>query len=350
MTEDRQAALQSFLQYAGWENAAVRPLAGDASNRRYLRLAKAGKIAVLMDAPPVTGEDCRPFIAMTEWLRASGLSAPEVLAIDLDQGFLVLEDLGDNLFVRRLADTPTDETEIYSVAIRVLARLADLPPPPSIGSDPDKVVLPPYNIAALMREAALLTEWWIPTATGEEVPEDLIAEYTAIVTNTMAPVSNAREVVVLRDYHAENLLWLPDRQDLRRVGLLDYQDALSGHPAYDLVSLLEDARRDTSAALREAMIALYLDMRPDLNPEEFRLAYAILGAQRNMKIVGIFARLAKRDGKAGYLNLIPRVWDHLQRDLAHQALAPLAAWLRDHVPVPDAANLAMAKINAGARL
>ncbi|HSF94252.1 MAG TPA: phosphotransferase [Thermohalobaculum sp.] len=337
---DRQTALAEFLRRAGRDPAAMRPLAGDASNRRYLRLAEEPGYpgAVLMDSPPEKGEDVRPFVAVTHWLRGQGLSAPRIEAADLAQGFLILEDLGDDLYAGLLVREPAREPELYGAAVDLLADLAAVPAPALIGPPECRLPLPPYDAAVLAREAALVREWWMPAA-GTEVPTDLAAEFDALAAQATAAVAGAREVLVLRDYHAENLIWLPRRQGPARVGLLDYQDALAGHPAYDLVSLLEDARRDTSAELRQAMIARYL-ARHGTAPEAFRAVYAALGAQRNLKIVGIFARLAIRDLKPRYLDLIPRVWGHLVADLAHPDLAPLRKWVARHVPVPDRSTLA----------
>ncbi|MBK0399097.1 phosphotransferase [Limibaculum sp. M0105] len=344
----RAAALEAFLRDAGAGGAAPRPLAGDASNRRYLRLTLPdGRPAVVMDAPPERGEDIRPFVAVTGWLRGIGLSAPAILAADPQAGFMLLEDLGDDLYAQVCAATPAAEPELYAAAVDLLAGLAHHSAPARMGD----FTLPPYDEAVLWREAALAVEWWLPAVTGAPASPDLVAEYRALVDAATTAVAGARDVVVLRDYHAENLIWLPARADAARVGLLDYQDALAGHAAYDLVSLLEDARRDTSAALREAMIARYLDRRglSGAAAREFRAAYAALGAQRNLKIVGIFARLAIRDGKPRYLALIPRVWGHLSRDLEHPALAPLARLVDAHVPAPDAAALARAAAAAERR-
>lgn len=338
----RAAALAAFLAAAGRPAEPARPLAGDASNRRYLRLApvRGRPGAVLMDAPPETGEDVRPFVAVTHWLRGHGFSAPEVLAADLPRGFLLLEDLGDDLYTKLLARAPERETELYAAAVDLLAELAAIPAPAEIGPPDCRLRLAPYDAAVLGREAALVREWWMPAATGAPVPAALAAEFDALLREATAAVVLAGAVPVLRDYHADNLVWLPRRAGPARVGLLDYQDALAGHPAYDLVSLLEDARRDTAPALREAMLARYLARRPDHGAEAFRAAYAALGAQRNLKIVGIFARLAIRDGKPRYFAMIPRVWRHLERDLGHPALGPLAAWVARHLPPPEPATLA----------
>lgn len=345
---DREAEIAAFLDAAGWRAEAARPLAGDASNRRYLRLGpeRGRPAAVLMDAPPASGEDVRPFVAMTHWLRQQGLSAPEVLDADAAQGFVILEDLGDDLYATLLEREPGREAELYGAAVDLLAVLAAVPAPAKIGPPGCRLPLPAYDAAVLGREAALVRQWWMPAA-GADPSKELAAEFDALVAAATAPFEQ-RGTVVLRDYHAENLIWLPGRAGKARVGLLDYQDALAGHPAYDQVSLLEDARRDTSVELREAMIGRYLDWWPDQDAEAFRAAYAALGAQRNLKIVGIFARLAIRDGKPRYLDLIPRVWGHLMRDLSHPALMSLAGWVARHVPPPEPAVLARVASVAGA--
>ncbi|MHA1569394.1 MAG: aminoglycoside phosphotransferase family protein, partial [Alphaproteobacteria bacterium] len=339
---DRDAELAGFLRAAGWSRQAARPLAGDASMRRYLRLGGAGDGAgaVLMDAPPAKGEDVRRFVAVTHWLRQHGFSAPAIAAADTARGFLLLEDLGDDLYTRLLARTPEREAGLYRVAVDLLAGLAGIPAPDTLGPEDCRVSLAPYDAATLAREAALACQWWLPAASGATPSPGLAAEFDGLVAGATAAVEPVREVLVLRDYHADNLIWLPGREGLARAGLLDYQDALAGHAAYDLMSLLEDARRDTSAELREAMIGRYLGRRPELDGQAFRADYAALGAQRNLKIVGIFARLAIRDAKPRYLDLIPRVWGHLMRDLDNPALAPLAAWVARHLPPPQPATLA----------
>lgn len=331
----RKAAMRSrndligeFVARSGWGDAALGPLAGDASNRRYLRLARSGEQAVLMDAPPERGEDVRPFAAVTDALRTRDLSAPAVIARDAGHGFLLLEDLGDAIYARICERDSSLERPIYEAAVDLLASLRAAP------TD----ALPPYDAATLAREAALLTEWWVPDASP-----DLRAEYLGLMAEATADMAGARDALVLRDYHAENLIWLPERIGDARVGLLDYQDALLGHPAYDLVSLLEDARRDLSPGLAEAMAARFLAARSDLDAEEFHAAYDALGAQRNAKIVGIFARLSRRDGKPRYVDLIPRVWAHLMRDLSSDRLAPLRRFVEKHVPEPNADTLARAK-------
>jgi len=330
MRSSRDARLASFLDAAGWESAAQARLAGDASNRSYRRLSRRSGTAILMDAPPEKGEATAPFVRMTRWLRKRGFAAPGLLSEDADAGLLLMEDLGDALFARHLASRPKDEAMLYGAAVDLLADLAVHAPPDWLA---------PYDRAALDREAALFVEWWLPAA-GRPAGSEVAAEFLDLVRDATTVVAEVRDTVVLRDYHAENLLWLPERRGRRRVGLLDYQDALAGHAAYDLVSLLEDARRDTGADLRAAMISRYLALRPSLDPQAFRAACAVFGMQRNLKILGIFARLAVRDSKPRYLRFVPRVRAHLRRNLAHPPLAPLRAWIARVSPESDAEALA----------
>ncbi|PLS22826.1 aminoglycoside phosphotransferase family protein [Neptunicoccus cionae] len=320
---DRSELITQFLKSAEWDHATRANLAGDASNRSYDRLTDPMHgAAVLMNAPPERGEDIRPFVKMTNWLLDQGISAPRILAADEEAGFLLLEDFGDDLFARLCGTARADEVELYTAAVDVLVHLAKAPPPADIA---------PYNSATYLREAQLLTDWYLPAATGQDTSPELRAEFDSLITAACDGL--AQNAVVLRDYHSENLLWLPDREGIRRVGQLDYQDALLGHPAYDLVSLLEDARRDTSPDLQTAMFDHYVT-QSGVDKAHFSLAYNTLGMQRNIKIIGIFARLCLRDGKPVYLKHMPRVWDHLQRDLRDPALSALADWLARHVPAP----------------
>jgi hypothetical protein len=293
-----------FLSAAGWPDARISPLAGDASFRRYFRVEVPGRRAVLMDAPP-PHEDCRPFVSMAEWLREQGFHAPAVLARDLDRGLLLLEDFGDARLSEVVAADPGRESPVYAEAIDLLRRLHVMPP----------AAVPAYDMAVLLREAALFTEWYLPSVELEPAPGLAEAWQAAL-----APVAGTGTVTVLRDYHAENIMLLEEGQ----LGLLDFQDALAGHPAYDLVSLLQDARRDVSETLEAQMLQRYGQVDP--------AAYALLGAQRNAKILGIFARLWRRDGKPRYLSLQPRVWRYLERDLAHPALSEVRGWFDAHVP------------------
>ena len=315
----RREQVSAFLDSAGWGGAARRPLAGDASFRRYERLTLGPRRALLMDAPPPRN-DVRPFRAIARHLAAHGYSAPGMLAGDEETGLLLIEDFGDRTFTRVL-DGGADPALLYAAAVDVLADLHRRPAPPGLA---------PYDEATYLAEADLLVDWFLPAmgVPGAAPRAGWHAAWRAVLpTAAVGP-----PVLVLRDYHADNLMWLPGRAGLARVGLLDFQDALAGSPAYDLASLLEDARRDVPPALAEAMIAHYLASMPELEPRAFRAALAVLAAQRNTKIVGIFTRLWKRDGKPGYLRLIPRVWRLLEGDLAHPALAPVRAWFDSRVP------------------
>ncbi|MFQ5783193.1 MAG: aminoglycoside phosphotransferase family protein [Alphaproteobacteria bacterium] len=321
MTE-RAREIAAFLAAHGWDGATRRALAGDASFRRYERLCHGRRRAVLMDAPP-DHEDVQPFLAIARHLKTLGFSAPAVLAADVQAGLLLLEDLGDDLYTRLLADGG-EETALYAAAVDLLVALH--------GASVRGLDVPSYDDARLHAETDLLVDWFLPASAGTETPEAVRAAYRAAWDAVFPLARVGGETLVLRDYHADNLLWLPERRGVARVGLLDFQDAVIGPPAYDLVSLLEDARRDVAKPTVEAMIARYLDARPELDAAAFAAAYAVLGAQRNCKIVGIFTRLWKRDGKPGYLDYLPRVWGHLARDLAHPALAPVRRWFDAHVP------------------
>lgn len=362
----RRQAMRDFLSASGWGDAVVTPLPGDASTRRYARLARGGEVAMLMDqpqdaeppvAPPdatpearralgynavarLAGADCARFAAAADYLRGLGLAAPIIHAADMNQGFAILEDLGDDLFADVLA-ADGDEPALYNAAVEVLARLhaPGAPlflPPPAATRASLPLPLHVFDETALIAETDLLVEWFLPLALGRKAADDEVAEHRALWRAVLRNLDHGRRVFVHRDYHAQNLLWLPQRSGVARVGLIDFQDAVAGSPAYDLVSLIEDARRDVSPAAAAAATAHYLEtMRRQGTPLDeaaFRHEMAVMAAQRNAKIVGIFARLYRRDRKARYLALLPRVWGHLGRDLAHPALADLRAWYDRVIP------------------
>ncbi|MDN3645608.1 phosphotransferase [Pontixanthobacter aestiaquae] len=314
--------IDSFLRSAGWGAADIDPIQGDASFRRYFRIKDVSgdraRKAMLMFAPPPE-EDPKPFLHVARWLSDNEQRAPEIYAEDAAQGWVLIEDFGNDRMRDWLDANPSGETKAYEAAIDALVELHQQPAGP----------FGPYDMAAYQRETALLTEWYCP-AMGLDVDE---AGYTTAWNEALAPMLDRQKpgVTVLRDYHAENIMLLgPSKDGSGAQGLIDFQDALVGHPAYDLVSLLQDARRDVSPELERTMLDHYLaNMRPDA---EFEADYARLGAQRNAKIVGIFTRLNKRDGKPHYLDLIPRVWEAMERDLAHPALAPVAAWFDANIP------------------
>jgi aminoglycoside/choline kinase family phosphotransferase len=313
------ASAPDFLAKHGWEGAEIRPLAGDASFRRYFRIHRNRQTAVLMDAPP-EHEDIGPFLRVAGHLLDRGFSPPRPLAIDRERGLLLLEDFGDERVGPYLNDRPDREREIYDSAVSILARMADQPAPEDI---------PPYDDAAMTREVMLFPDWYAPALDLDVDGARYLPAWREAWADVLSIVEN-NPVMVLRDYHADNLMVIPGREEL---GLLDFQDALAGHAAYDLVSLLQDARREVSTALEEAMIDRYCELANVADRDLFRAHYEVLGAQRNTKILGIFTRLWKRDGKPHYLPLQPRVWGYLERNLAHPALAPVRAWFEDNVPV-----------------
>lgn len=319
----RETIQKDFIRRAGWAHASVKPLAGDASNRRYDRLSLPdGQTAVLMDAPPVKGEDTRPFVSIATYLNEVGLSAPQILFADAENGFLLIEDLGDDLFARVIAADPQLELPLYNCAVDVLTQIHRAPPPN----------LATYDASVTAPLAALAFDWYKFGAQGDvSLParDAFSNEFTKLLT----PLDAEPQVLIQRDYHAENLLWLPDRKDVARVGLLDFQDAMLGHPAYDLVSVLQDARRDVPPALEKAMLSRFLDQNPQ-DEKQFLSAYAVLGVQRNLRILGVFARLCLKAGKAHYVDLIPRVWGHVQTNLKHPALHDIARLVTQTLPPP----------------
>jgi hypothetical protein len=353
----RREAMTAFLAESGWGKAELKPLPGDASTRRYIRLQMGSKTAMLMDQPQhaeaptagpdatpearralgynamarLAGADCGRFVATARYLKGCGLGAPEVLSADVAQGFLVLEDLGDDLYTDVIA-AGGDERAMYQAAIEALARLHAKAAPAWL--TPDKPLFP-YDETAMLAEVDLLTEWFLPLALKRSAPSDLLDEHRALWRGVLRGIGGGR-VFVHRDFHAQNLLWRKGQDGLARVGIIDFQDALAGAPAYDVVSLLEDARRDVAPELAEAMTEAYIAAsRAEgvaLDPAHFRLTAAVLAAQRNAKIIGIFARLYKRDNKPRYLAHLPRVWRYMERDLQHPALAKLRTWYDRHVP------------------
>ena len=306
------AGAPGFLAAHGWDDAQVLPLAGDASFRRYFRVIGGERRAILMDAPPPQ-EDAAPFIAVARWLTERGFAAPAILALDEAQGLVLIEDFGDARMREAIDDDAGAARGLYAAAIDLLVALRAHP-----AGD-----WRPYDRAEYQREARLFVEYYCP-AVGLDVD---LPGYTAAWDAVLHQAECDRPVTVLRDYHAENLMLVGDAKSL---GLLDFQDALVGHPAYDLVSLLQDARRDVDPAIEADMLARYQDATGEGRP--FLDAYHVLGAQRNAKILGIFTRLWKRDGKPRYPTLCPRVWTYLERDLAHPVLAPVAAWFAANVP------------------
>jgi aminoglycoside/choline kinase family phosphotransferase len=306
-----------FLAASGWAGADILPLAGDASFRRYFRVVNGDRTAVLMDAPPPQ-EDPRPFIAVAEWLVSRGLSAPEILARDLDRGLLLLADFGNARLRETLDSDPAREQELYELATDVLLKLHEHEPMPG---------LPVHGVDQWLDEVRLFTDWYCP-AVGADVDADAFQAAWREVLNPVAG-DGLGPVTVLRDYHAENIMLVDGRKGVAHFGLLDFQDALCGHPAYDLASVLEDARRDVPPAIERAMIDRYIAATGHGAP--FERAYWALAAQRNTRILGVFTRLWKRDDKPQYRRFQPRLWGLLERDLAQPHLAPLRQWFDSNI-------------------
>jgi aminoglycoside/choline kinase family phosphotransferase len=316
--------IAEFAARHGWRGAQVAPLQADASFRRYFRLSNGAARALVMDAPPGK-EDVRPWVRMARHLGGMGYSAPRVMAAEEAEGLVLLEDLGDDTFTRLLA-SGADEAALYDLAIEVLI---DLHRRPAAETAPSW--LPPYDDARLLDEAALLVDWFLPAMEAEPLPH-LRAQYLNLWREALAPARAVPATLVLRDYHVDNLMRVAAREGIAACGLLDFQDAVKGPAAYDFVSLVEDARRDIADTVRAAARARYLAAFPDLDPAAFDAACAALGAQRHAKVIGIFTRLHRRDGKPQYLGHIPRVWRLLERALAHDSLAPIRGWIDANVP------------------
>ncbi|MCA1908130.1 MAG: phosphotransferase [Magnetospirillum sp.] len=318
----RDQLLRQFLHDHGWGTAERGVLAGDASFRRYDRLRRGTDAAVLMDAPPPQ-EDVRPFIRIGEQLCALGYSAPRILGKDVEHGFLLLEDLGDSTYARNLA-AGGDEGALYALAMDVLADLHNR-------ADAVPAGTPDYDDERLLTEACLLTDWYMPAVLGHATADSAREEYRRLWRDLFPVARSVPQTLVLRDFHVDNLMLL-DRPGLAACGLLDFQDAVAGPLTYDPMSLLEDARRDIDPGLIGRMKDRYLDKLPHLDRDAFAASWAVLAAQRHAKVIGIFTRLCKRDGKPGYLVHIPRVWRLLEQALAHPALGAVKAWLDTHIP------------------
>lgn len=350
---DRLAAIWTFIGQSGWGEASIGAIPGDASARRYLRLQKNGIRALVMDAPrmpdgpPIRdgkpysriahlAEDVRPFVAIARHLRERGLSAPEILASDLDAGLLLTEDLGDCVFGMEVGGG-ADQLALWRMGVDALVELHRAPAVARLAvGDGTFHDVPTFDLAAMQIEVELLVDWYLPAING--APTDaptrdgfLVAWQPVFDRLLLQPPA-----LLLRDYHSPNLLWLRDRSGAAMTGIIDFQDAMIGPAAYDLVSLLQDARLDVAPEIETELLGHYcreaVRTQPGFDEAQFRWAYAALGAERNTKILGIFTRLARRDGKPRYLAHIPRIWRYLERDLAHPGLSSLKAWYDLHVP------------------
>lgn len=356
---DREALRLDFLKAAGLDDAVRLALPGDASTRRYERLTPAtGPTLMLMDqAPAAESPPCDPswspdqrraagwnavarlsagrieaFAAVAAHLKALGLSAPDLPALDAANGLAVLEDFGDELFARVIADG-ADETPLYLAAIEALATLHDAGDPPAVLNGPggDWPLLT-YDETALQGGADLFVDWLPKLDDRVRFDDAAVADWREAWAPIVASGAYGASVMAHRDYHAENLIWLPERQGAARVGMIDFQDAVRAHPSWDLHSLLQDARRDVSPALEAQALDRYFALRPGVDRAAFMADYAGLAALNQARIIGIFARLIARDGKPRYARFLPRMWRHLNANLEQPALAPVARWFDRHVP------------------
>jgi aminoglycoside/choline kinase family phosphotransferase len=363
LNSDREAQKRAFLAAAGLAGAARTPLAGDASTRLYERLtAPGGARLILMDQSPaaesavcppgatpqarldlgynaaarLAGGSVAAFVATAAYLRDRGLSAPQVLAHDAARGFAILEDLGDGLFAALIA-AGEPEAPLYEAAVDVQAALQAEPPPAVLTADGLSWPLLAYDALAFKVGTDTFLEWWPKLLGRPAFPAGAVADWDALWAPVWARGEAGATVFSHRDYHAQNLLWLPDRKGVARVGLLDFQDALRAHPAWDLLHLLQDARRDVAPALEQAMLDRFLAARPDLDREAFLADYRALAAANAARILGrVFARQVLL-GRPQYRAFMPRTWRYLERDLTAPELSPLKAWFDRHVPAEDRA-------------
>jgi tRNA threonylcarbamoyl adenosine modification protein YjeE len=343
----RSLATRAFLERNGWGGAFRRFLLGDASTRAYETVERDGEIAILMnapkqpDGPPVRAgkpysriahlaEDILPFVAIGRTLRQQGFRAPGIFAFDLDAGFVLLEHLGsDGVLDGNRAPIP----ERYKAAVECLAAMHALDWPAEIDVDGRTHRVPAFDLSAFLIEAELLTDWFVPRVVGAKLRQAGIDEFRALWTGLFEIVDAGEKTLLLRDFHSPNIIWDDKAEGLGRVGLIDFQDAMIGSPAYDVASIVQDARVDVSPALQTALLDRYCAARlgrHGFDEEAFRRAFAILAAQRATKILGIFVRLDQRDGKPAYLAHIPRLQAYMRESLAHPALAGLAAWYARH--------------------
>jgi len=319
----RARRIEAFLAQAGWSGAERRALAGDASFRRYDRLHRGGTTAVLMDAPPP--ENVGPFLAVARILREAGFSVPAVLAADAGAGLLLLEDFGDDSYTGLLA-LGEPEGPLYELAVDLLVELRRRLPASTLAA------LPAFDEARALEGVGRFLDWYWPMALDRPAPATVRQAFEAAWRDVLPLWDKVPACLVHYDYHVDNLLMLAGRAGVARIGLLDFQDAVRGPCCFDLVSLIDDARRDLTAGLGPRLVERYLAGVADIDPQDFAAAYAVAGAQRDTRLLGTFTRLLKRDGKPGYLAHVPRVWRQLEAQLGHPALAPVAAWFASHVP------------------
>jgi len=355
---DREALRLDFLRSADLAEAVRTPLPGDASTRRYERLTPTtGPTLMLMDqAPAAESQPCDPrwtpeqrhaagwnavarlsagrieaFAAVAAHLKSLGLSAPEIVAVDAPNGLAVIEDFGDALFARVIADG-ADPAPLYRAAVEALAVLHAAPTPEVLSGPAGDWPLLTYDQTALQGGADLFVDWLPKLIPSLSFDDAAIAAWRAAWGPITAAGEAGATVMAHRDYHAENLIRLDGRTGAASVGMIDFQDAVKAHPSWDLHSLLQDARRDVVPELEALALDHYFALRPETDRETFMAAYAGLAALNEARILGIFARLIVRDGKPRYAAFVPRMWAHLNANLKAPGLDAVAAWMDRHVP------------------
>jgi N-acetylmuramate 1-kinase len=343
-------AIEKLLTNSGWQDAERQFMLGDASVRAYERLARGSQSAILMISPPRPdgpavrygkpyssiarlAEDVKPFVALANGLRAHGFSAPEILAMDLKTGLLLTEDLGhETVLVNGKPDL-----ERYGVAIEVLAGLHGMNLQDRLSvADEIEYRIPPYDLDALLIEVELMLDWYLPFRGKSGLSASSRGAFVNIWKGLLSEAMMTPKTWVLRDYHSPNLMWLPEREGTNRIGIIDFQDAVMGHPAYDVVSLAQDARVDLAPGMELQLLGYYAKLRKDADPTfnvaSFARDYSLMGAQRGTKILGIFARLNQRDGKPAYLKHLPRIENYVRTCLVHPVMSDLKDWYQTHVP------------------
>ncbi|MDA1237737.1 MAG: phosphotransferase [Proteobacteria bacterium] len=335
---DRKKLSQDFLSSTKWAKAKRISISGDASNRSYERLIsfEHGN-AIFMNSPPKAGEDVISFLKICYYLLDIGLSAPNILNTDIQNGFLILEDFGNNLFSTTISTTPDCELDLYLTAIDTLLFIHKAKPPCDLSD---------YTVLAMTDASLLSVDWYCKFLGEKPLSLDLKKNIKAVMSESLTNIMGSGRVLVHRDFHAENLLWLKDRAGLKKIGLLDFQDAMLGHPTYDLASLLNDIRRDVSLEVRTKCLRYY-SSKVDIDYTNVIEAFTVCSAQRNLRILGVFTRLFIRDKKIAYLALLPRVWDRLLSDLQHPSLSGLANLVHRCFPEPTSSNIKRV-INANA--
>ncbi|MEP1229492.1 MAG: phosphotransferase [Litorimonas sp.] len=353
----RMSQIKDFLTAVGWGSATRKAVPGDASSRRYERLELGDHKAILMDAPKgneppiepngasvierralgynalarLAGSNCEAFAAIANELTIRGFSAPKIIAADIDLGFMLLEDFGPNVYAKVVTADPDQERGLYEAASDTLAAIYRSSFPSVMRYKQHDWRVRDYDDAAMLAEMDLCHDWYAKDF-NRDINTDMRAEFTALWQEAFTILQAHPRGLALRDFHAENLFWLPDRAAVSRVGLIDFQDALMTHPAYDLMSFITDIRRDVSPELKDDLISRFCAKSGLKDDADFRAAYAVLGAQRGTKLLGFPVRADLKFGKPQYRQLLPRVKHHLQDDLSHPALSKIRNWFERYIP------------------